>query len=184
VPGSEGYDRILLVTGAFPAARRVETEVVFRSFCADQIWAGFGVLPLWGGHLDEPGRRPRRGWLYGVAWFMKPYGPWCEFSVKRGDQARHDTFAGRTTIEPQPGTRFRIIAECWPETSPLGGHVRYRQRAKIWPMDQPEPRDWIECAEQGGARLPERDYAVALLAHQCQVEFGPVRVLPLPGGSR
>ncbi|MEM7200600.1 MAG: hypothetical protein AAF628_10065 [Planctomycetota bacterium] len=179
VPGSERYDRILLATGAFAGGRRVETDMVFRGFRPWQTWAGFGVLTLWGGHLDQPGRFPRNGWLYAVAWYMKPYGPWCEFSVKQGDGARVDAFTGNGIADPHPDSRWSLIAECWPETDGRGEHVGYRQRMKLWPSGEPEPAEWLECSDRGGARLPAGEYAVAVVAHECQVEFGPLRVLPL-----
>jgi hypothetical protein len=35
---------------------------------------------------------------------------------------------------------------------------------------------WFELADREGAPLPVGEYAVALVAHRCQVDFGPVRV--------
>lgn len=179
VPGTEYYDRMILATGAFAGGRRVETEVTFRSFRPWETWCGFGVITMWGGHHDQ-GHRPRRGWRYAIAWYMKPYGMWCEFSDKAADGQRHDAFAGETWPEPEPGSRWSLIAECWPELDAQGNHLRHRQRMKLWPAGTPEPTAWLSVAERGDARVPPGEYAVALVAHECQAEFGPVRVQALP----
>ena len=178
VPGTAHYDRILLATGAFGGGRRVEVEMVYRESNPHEVWTGFGVLTLWGGHLEEGEHRPRRGWRYGIAWHMRPYGAWCEFSNKIGDGERADAFAGRTEPEPAAGSRWRLVTECWPESG-SGEHRGWRQRMKLWPADEPEPAEWIECADRGAATLPDDEYAVALVAHECQVEFAQVHVAPL-----
>ncbi len=180
--GAEGYDRLLLVCGAVRGGRRVETEITLRAFSPWQTWAGFGVLTMWGGHLDD-GHRPRRGWRYAIAWWMKPYGPWCEFSNKHGDAPRHDSFSGETLPEPEPGSRWSLIAECWPERDAGGRHLRHRQRMKIWPTGTPEPAAWLETTDKGAAELPPAEYAVALIAHECSAEFGPVRITALPAAT-
>jgi hypothetical protein len=179
VPGTEGYDAILLASGAFAGGRRVETEMTFRDFMDGPLWAGFGVLTLWGGH-DDLEHRPRRGWRYAVAWYMKPYGAWCEFSLKAGDGPRHDVFMGETWKDIEPDSRWSLIAESWPEVDAEGEHLRHHQRMKLWPTGSPEPAEWLEVHENADARLPPGEYAVAVITHQAQVEFGPVRITPLP----
>jgi len=179
-PGKENYDRILLVTGAFSVPRRVETDMVYQGRGASRhSQFGFGVLSLWGGHPDEPQYRPRRGWRYGAAWFFSSYGVNAEFSIKEGAERRWDaTMSVNSRVEP--GGRYRLVVECWTVSDPQGKHPRHRQRMKWWIWGQNEPDEWIECSEGGRARLPQGDYAVALLAHQCQVDFGPVHVSLLP----
>ena len=71
---------------------------------------------------------------------------------------------------------YRIIAECFPEVSSTGQHLRYRQRVKWFAAGEPEPDSWIEVVDVEGAPLPEEEYAVALVAHRSQVEFGAVSV--------
>jgi hypothetical protein len=53
------------------------------------------------------------------------------------------------------------------------------QRMKAWRQGEPEPEDWIESGDCALVKLPEREYSVALMAHCCRVDYGPVRVLPL-----
>lgn len=175
-PGAAGYDRLLLAAGSFAEPRRVETEVVFRSFVPNVSSAGFGVLTLWGGHFDE-GALPRRGWKYALAWYSTAFGSVCEFSIKQGSRPRHDSFSAVNQAKPAAGTRYRIIAECKRDEHGL------RQRMKMWSVEQPEPKRWIKCADLGKAQLPKGEYGVALVAHNCVVEFGAVRILPLPANS-
>jgi hypothetical protein len=78
--------------------------------------------------------------------------------------------------------RYHIIIEV-EEERVEGQHHFHRQRVKIWPDSQPEPDEWIVLTDKEGARLPEGEYAVALFAMDCQVEFGPVDVLPLRAPS-
>jgi hypothetical protein len=184
VPSTEGYDAIALASGSFPGGRRVETEIIFRSFPTSAMWAGFGVLTMWGGHNEPGDHRPRRGWEYAVAWYMKPYGAWCEFSTRSGDGQRHDAFAGETWPEPEPDSRWSLVAEAWPETDARGNHLNHRQRMKLWPAGEPEPAEWLETAERGDARLPPGEYAVAVVALEAQVEFAPLRISALPARVR
>lgn len=176
-PGTEGYDRILAVTGVFSSARRVETDVTFHHRVRPDF--GFGVLTLWGGHPDPEGGRPRRGWLYGLAWLATYEGGVAsEFSSKWGPAKRTDSL-GVLPHEAVPGKRYAVIAEVWPVLDPKGGHDHFHQRVKWWAHGDPEPDTWIEATD-GDAKIGHREYAVALLAHNCQADFGPVRIVDLP----
>ncbi|MDY6938751.1 MAG: hypothetical protein SWY16_13890 [Cyanobacteriota bacterium] len=170
-PGFEDYDRLLCVTGAFAGGRRIETDLIFRSTDFPRR-CGFGVLPLWGGHKDPEDFSPRRGWIYSIAWFH-PYrqGGGVEFGYKNGDAPRTWVDSYRQ-FEPEPNVRYFITAECWSEKDETGQHRCYRQRMK-WRKDGEADSDtWIELRDIEGCPLPEREYAVALIAHFCQVDFG------------
>ena len=173
VPGFAAYDRILNVTGAFSGARRVGAEIVFRR-AFDRPF-GFGVLHLWGGHPDQEGYWPRRGWLYGMAWYMSLYGVGIEISAKYGAGRRNDVLCYRS-FDIEANTRYRVIAECWPEFRLEGTHRCFRQRMKWWRCGEEEPESWLETTDLGKAALPEREYSVALMAHNCEVEFAAVSV--------
>lgn len=186
-PGFEGYDRILIVTGAFSQARRVSTEVVFRGYTRGRKLLdfvrsplfGFGVLPLWGGRPDTTDAGLRRGWYFGIGWYYSHYnGVGLEFSTRMGGGAP-DWVSSYRNLSLEEDTRYFIVIEAWPETDASGGHLGYRQRMRWWSAYDSEPAEWIELADVEGAPLPVRDYAVALVAHRAQVEFGPVLVEPL-----
>jgi len=179
-PGSEEYDRILVVAGSFPGPRRVETDVIFRS-AIDRVRYGYGLLTLWGGHPDEPGSRLGRGWLYGQAWYASRYdGVASEFSAKYGDRAAV-VIASSQVMPVSPGRKYRIVAETWPEATPAG-RQRYRQHMKWWEDGTPEPEYWIELGDTANV-MPLIEYGVALVAHRCQADFGPVIIKPLTGSA-
>jgi hypothetical protein len=79
----------------------------------------------------------------------------------------------------QPDSRYLLLVECRPVTGPDGTHRHYSQRMKWWLEGDKEPDAWMELHDAGGAPLPPGEYAVALVAHRSQVEFGPVKVTAL-----
>jgi hypothetical protein len=182
-PGCEDYDRLLVVGGAFPASRRVTVDVIFRGRAGPPGLFGFGICTLWGGHPDEPGASPRHGWLYGLHWYYsRCEGVGLEFSHRIGKREPAWTH-GYRNFSPEPGRRYQLTTEVWPEQF-SGKHVCYRQRAKWSSGDSEGLSPWIELVDMNGAPLPVRDYAVALLAHRSQVEFGPVLVEALATPSQ
>lgn len=177
-PGSESYDRLLQVVGAFPGGRRVETDVTFHGSTGDGHF-GFGVLPMWGGHVDDGDVAPRRGWAFGLAWYYSRYrGVAGDFSYKMGDGA--EAWAGAyRSLRLEEGRRYRVVVEVRPVLDVAGNHAAYALRMKWWPADEPEPVEWVKVADHPGAALPEGEYGVALLAVYCRADFGPVHVVPL-----
>lgn len=183
VSGSENYDRIIVVTGAFAGGRRIETDLIFRYNVSGEYPFGFGVLPLWGGRPDDPGVSPRRGWNFSLVWFYSRYnGVGSEFSYKYGDNPPAWISSYRDLML-EPGRRYFLVMETWPEQDATGHHLRYRQRMKWWPEGGTEPGEWIELADTEGAPIPPREYGVALIAHRSQVEFGPVVITPIEAVS-
>ena len=177
-PGYEAYDRILMVSGAFPGGRCIDTDVTFRNSIPNKLF-GFGVLSLWGGHADLMKRYPRKGWLYGIAWFYSRHnGIGVEFSTHDG--SHHNRIFSYRDFELKPNTRYFITVECRSEKDKNGQHLCYRQRMQ-WRTDdsQINSGDWIELADTEGSPLPESEYAVALVAHRCIVDFGDVSITPL-----
>jgi hypothetical protein len=178
VPGQEDYDRIVVVTGAFPQGRRVETTVTLR----DHDWErpfGFGVLPLWGGRPDVDGVLPRRGWNFSLVWFYSHYeGVGQEFSYKETG-ALPEWVSNYRSIDMETNVRYHIVIEAWPVNDEEGAHLYYRQRMKWWAEGQQEPEHWMDFTDIQGSPLPEGEFCVALVAHRSQVEYGAVRVLPI-----
>jgi hypothetical protein len=179
IPGSENYDRLIAVCGAFSGGRRIETSFIFRHNAFDDRPFGFGVLPLWGGRPDDPGVSPRRGWNFSLAWYYSHYnGVGVEFSYKYGD-APPKWVSSYRDLKLVPGRRYFLAVECWPELDVAGRHRCHRQRMKWWAAGEPAPDEWIEVIDTVGSPIPPREYGVALVAHRSQVEFGPVVVTPL-----
>jgi hypothetical protein len=177
-PGDEGYDRVIVFAGAFDGARRVETDVIFRYRVDAGEW-GFGLLPLWGGRPENTDFRPKRGWLFSLAWFFeRQRGVGNEFSQRTGVEPPSFTTAYHDLVL-EPDVRYRVITETWPERDASGAFVRYFQRMKWWPAAAPEPAGWIVLADDQRLPLPERDYGVAFVCYRSQVDIGPVRILPI-----
>lgn len=175
--GTEDYDRLLNVTGAFSGGRRVETDLTLRSHDKEKFY-GFGLLPMWGGHPDDADRSPRRGWRFGVAWYYSFYkGVGAEFSNKYGKEKPQWLSAYRN-FDQKADTTYRIIAECFPEVDAAGKYLRYRQRMKWFIDKEAEPEEWVTLADSE-ALLPEGEYSVAVLVHRSQVEVGKVTVTSL-----
>ena len=178
VPGTEDYDRLVNVTGSFPGGRRVETELILRSHHQERLY-GFGIIPMRGGQPDEGGVSPRRGWNFAIAWYYSAYkGIGAEFSLKEGNGDSNWVSSYRN-FKHENGVPYRLIAECVSEIDSEGNHLRYAQRMKWFTAGEPEPSEWLEVIDTEGIALPVGEYAVAIVAHRCQVEFGPVTVSAL-----
>ena len=182
-PGYEGYDRLLLVTGAFPVPRRIETYAIHREARESvRHEVGFGVLSLWGGHPGGWSQLPRKGWSFAMGlYWSKPGGVGSEISHfdETGTPRWVNSYRDAPLIR---NVKYRIIIEL-DERRAGGRHRSYRQRMKMWPEGQREPDEWILLTDKEGALLPEGEYAVALFALDNQVEFGPIDVLPLHSAS-
>lgn len=183
-PGHEGYDRVLVVTGAFAGGRKVTTDVVFRGASVPGKPYGFGVLPLWGGRPAVAEHRLRQGWIFSLGWYYSHYeGVGMEFSTKHGDD---DPLwvASYRNIGLRTGIPYRLTIEVWPEKTANGGHRRFRQRMTWQAADEPPISQPMEVIDTAGAPLPDGEYAVALIAHRSRVDFGPVTVEPMAEPSR
>ena len=179
VLGTEGYDRVLVVCGAFPGGRRLETDVIYHSDLGGKEW-GFGPLPMWGGRPDLSDQRPKRGWLFSLAWFFRRYkGVGSEFSNRYAKEPAEFSTSYKS-IQLQKDIKYRIIVDCFPEVDSAGNHLRYRQLLKWWLDGESEPADWIDLADTEGYALPVRDYGVAIVNYRCQADYGPFVLTPLP----
>jgi len=184
-PGFETYDRLLIVTGAFPGARRIKTDMIYRGRGSSDKKRpfGFGILPMWGGRPDTDRMVPRRGWNFSLCWYYSKYGALgSEFSYKLGGDAPRWVSAYQN-IDLQQDQRFFLVIEVWPERNSQSQHQRYVQRFRWRSEDSESWGEWLELADNAGGNLSEGEYAVALIAHRCQVEFGSVSVEPLSTGD-
>jgi hypothetical protein len=182
-PGEEGYDRMLVATGAFPGNRRIETEVTFRRHTIGRFHKGareygFGVLSLWGGHPDDWSHRPRRGWSFALSWYWsKPGGMGNEISYRYGDEIPRWQGSYRD-FELEPDVPYSVVVEVR-RLKDEQGVGYFEQRTKWWKRGTPEPQRWMTLDDRSAVQLPDGDYAIALLSFNAQVEFGPLEVLPL-----
>jgi hypothetical protein len=178
--GYESYDRILAVTGAFADGRRVETDVVFHNRVGDTEY-GFGVLTMWGGHPETEDYRPRRGWIFGLAWYWDRYhGFGNEISLTSIDDGIPDWVNSYRNMPLEHDVKYRIRVETYPEIDAAGNHLRFRQRLWWWKDGSEPPETPLDHTDVEGATLPPGEYAVGLLAYNSVLDFGPVRVERIP----
>jgi len=177
IPGLEAYDRVIVAAPAFPGGRRVTATILFRGRLQDKPFS-FGLLPLWGGRPDRDGHAPRRGWCFAIANYYSGHGGvGMEFSYR--DSSAKPAWVGvYRGLDIEPGQSFKIVVEAWPEASPEGNHYCFQQRAR-WSRVGGETGPWMQLSDIQGAPLPYREYGVAVIAHQCQIECGPVRIEPI-----
>lgn len=173
--GHERYDRIVAVTGAFPIEREIFAELIFRSRKNRRPF-GFGVLSLWGGRPDSRPDCGREGWNFAIAWYYSNYAAvGMEFSYRSGVEDPSWVATYRDwDLRPGERQRLRIVTslnECNADDDP---HIR--QRLKWWNSAEEEPDEWMELSDIHGCRLPIAEYGVALIAHNCSVEFGNVSI--------
>jgi hypothetical protein len=180
-PGYEGYDRILIITGAFEGARRIETDMIFRrDACPAGLYTfGFGILPLWGGRPDRENVIPKRGWEFSLAWYYsKRKAVGQEFSYKFGDNKQNWIGQYRNHVL-EPNLRNHLVVETWPYTDQNKGEMRYRQRMKWWQEKEHCPQNWMVLDDLLPQPLKESTYGVAFVCYYCQVELGPVKITTL-----
>jgi hypothetical protein len=175
--GSELYDRILAVTGAFPVRREICTDVIFHGSRKPENPFGFGVLSLWGGRPDDRQSRPREGWNFALTWYYSKYtAVGMEFSYRKGLRAP-TWVASYKNWDLRAGELQKLRIVTYPLSSQGTGQTVLCQKMKWWRDSEKEPSDWMTLHETETCRLPPGDFAVALIAHNCSVEFGNIDVL-------
>lgn len=175
LPGTEGYDRLALVSPPFSGGRGVKVTVTFRAETGEGLPYGFGVIPLWGGHMDDRQGAPRGGWDLAIAWaYSRSDGVGIEVSHHPGHGAPR-ALARYVPFTPRAGETYHLAAEAWrdPGDGLFRLHLHWRG-----PDDEAGTRAVTLTDTQG--LLTDKPYAVALIAHRAQVEFGAVRLYPLP----
>lgn len=178
-PGTEGYDRILILAGAISGPRRIEARVHFLRGPSKGLQYGFGVLPLWGGRPDRRGQTPRRGWIFSLAWYYSNrLGVGQEFSYKRAD-GEPDWLGSYRNFEIRDGTWHNIIVEVWQERDQDGKFMHWNQRMKWWQDGEARPDRWRILADSLPRPLGDREYGVGFVAHRCSVHLGETKILPV-----
>ena len=180
-PGHEEYDRILIISGAFEEARRIETYMVFRNHACpkNQYSYGFGILPLWGGRPDVETQFPKRGWKFSLAWYYsirRAVGQ--EFSYKFGMETQ-DWIGLYRPFVLKPDVKNYLITETWPIEGANGLFKCYKQRMKWWQEGSPEPVEWMVLEDIQINPLEYGKYGIAFVCLYCQAEIGTVQISPL-----
>ena len=173
------YDRILTIGDSTWSDYEVETTVIFHDFTPPAPGpptynvSHAAIASRFPGHdVDE--HQPHRKWF--------PLGATSEFRLTTQlDSCRWRIFDGENLYVEQRPEQFRTIEldkmygmKHRVETL-TDGQTRYS--VKLWPHDQAEPQTWDLIAIETPGNLPNG--AALLIAHNADVTFGDVRVMPL-----
>lgn len=175
-PGHERYDRILMASGAFSVEREITAEFIFHGPKDVLKPYGFGLLPLWGGRPGPDPAGPRSGWNFAIAWYYSIYSAvGMEFSYRRGTQAPDWVATYRNwDLKAGDACKVRVITTQQVQANDQAPGIL--QKMKWWRAGEPEPEQWMSLSDDSGCRLPEGEFAVALVAHNCSVQFGALRI--------
>ena len=132
---------------------------------------GVGFISGWTGHTDDPisGFQPKTGFLPlgAISWYHNDR---LEIFTE-GQTVRDNT--GKTLEEDVTYT-FKVRFE---NIEGVGGQYSF----KVWEQNQIEPVDWDVVSGQGPGN--DRTGSVGILAHEYDVSFGDVNVVPIGGGE-
>ena len=113
-----------------------------------------------------------------MSWYWsKPEGVGNEISYRYGDESPRWQGSYRD-FELEPDVPYSVVIEVR-RMQDTRGLDYFEQRSKWWKRGTAEPSSWMTLDDRASARLPENEFAVALLAFNAQVEFGRLEVLPL-----
>jgi hypothetical protein len=173
------YDRILTFGDSTWTNYEVETTVTFHDFTPPASGpptynvSHAAIASRFPGH-DVDVHQPHRKWF--------PFGATSEFRLTAQlDSCRWRIFDGENLYVEQPFEHYRAIEldkiygmKHRIETL-ADGQTRYA--VKLWPNNQAEPEAWDLIAIEPVGNLPNG--AALLIAHNADVTFGDVRVMPL-----
>lgn len=180
-----GYDRIFLIGESNWRDYDVRTSIQVHREPDLSLGPGVGLIARFTGHVvggpkHFPSGQPKWGYQpFGtIAWIR-----WSKQTSPSSPQAQY--FPGSegrpTDLKPVPfmvATRYdlRVTCKTLPDDAEGRGVTHYG--FKIWPADSSEPETWTWERTQTSATAL-RSGGVALLAHNIDVTFGDVTVLPV-----
>lgn len=172
------YDRILSLGDSTWVNYEITAEVTLHAHAAPTLGpptfgvSHFAVASRWPGHTPD-GEQPS------VQWY--PLGATGEFTLNAAlDSCRFRFLGGEkgraySTVYHalEPGRRYWIKHQVQ-DLSP----TRTRYRSKLWPADEPEPAAWDLIYLKDPSDITRG--CALLLAHNTDVTFGNIHVIPLP----
>jgi len=165
-----GYDRFLALGDMNWKDYEILVPITLHNLDAES--GGVGILLRWGGHTDNPipNLQPKAGFLpLGcIGWYrhgrIELYGNNSHILARQERQL----VEGETYY-----FRMRVTTE-------VDGNELYQLR--VWPVSELEPDAWDIAGYQSGDN-PRRG-SILLTAHEYDVNFGDVRVMPLGSGGQ
>jgi len=173
------YDRILAFGDSSWANYEVETTVIFHDYIPPAEGpptynvSHVAIASRWPGH-DHDSLQPDRKWF--------PLGATAEFRITDDyDSCRWRIFDGEDLYVEQEAWEYRSIQ---PEKKYMLKHCvenisnsEARYSVKFWPANEKEPEQWDLQAVEVMTR--KETGSALLLAHNTEVTFGNVSVIPL-----
>ncbi len=173
------YDRVLAFGDSSWTNYEVETSVVFHDYIPPVEGpptynvSHVAIASRWPGH-DHDNLQPDRKWF--------PLGATSEFRITDDyDSCRWRIFDGENFYVEQELTDYRCIQ---PEKEYRLRHrvediseTEARYSVKFWPADEKEPEQWDLRAVEVMTR--KETGSALLLAHNTEVTFGNISVIPL-----
>ncbi|MEQ9442859.1 MAG: hypothetical protein RIG62_27710 [Cyclobacteriaceae bacterium] len=174
------YDRVLAFGDTSWHNYEVSTSVIFHGFASPLPGpptygvSHAAIATRWPGH-DADAEQPH------VKWY--PLGATAEFRLTDGlDSCRWRVFDGEHLYVEDSSQHFSI-------TLGTQYHMKHRVRTlhdsltryqvKLWEDGLPEPATWDLVADENSTKNISSGSAL-LLAHNTDVTFGPISVIPLP----
>ncbi|MBI5471752.1 MAG: immunoglobulin domain-containing protein, partial [Ignavibacteriae bacterium] len=180
------YDRLLTI-GEQTTWSNYEVSFPFTvySLAADAFSfpsnnPGVGVIMRWNGHTDSPlsGANPKTGYLPlgSIGWFTwsNPTTGNMQLLDNNANPAANDLSGFNITF----GTRYMFKMKVY--SAGVGQAPTYR--LKMWLASQAEPGSW-NISFTGSASDPSAG-CLALVAHECDVNFGNITVVPTVSAAR
>lgn len=174
-----GYDRLVAIGDPTWTDYEVTVPLTVHSLntcCWRGVsgGGGVGVIVRWPGHYDrKPDQQPMLGWrnLGGMAWYR-----WTPQGYQALELIGQDgeVIATRTDTPVLLGVEY--VYKLRVKSSEIPG-TPATYSFKLWPAAEPEPETWTLEA-QGRPGEPASG-SIILVAHQSQVTFGDVLVMPL-----
>lgn len=169
-----GYDRLLDIGDVTWTDYQVTVPVTIHSSDPGIYGTACGLLLRWKGHSDWGGFQPAIGWT--------PLGAliWYDIGLNGGTLMINGDNSGLLAQDTSGRHLDFGVTYIWKtqvETMPGVGNA---YKLKVWPQDQPEPAGWdLEGIGQFNDRA---EGSILLVAHEADVTFGNVTVMPV-GGS-
>ncbi len=168
-----GYDRLLALGDITWDDFEITVPITIHNFPKSNT-GGVGILARWQSHFVEAGEQPGTGW-----WNLGAYAYYRNRSQANGGP--HLVLrTGKTDLQTNYsvtltlGTPYYYKLRVQTKSPGLSGFYSF----KVWPTGQPEPATWYFEVQDGP---PEEMFngSVLLVAHEADVTFGDVTVLPL-----
>jgi len=186
-PEETGYDRIVTIGDLLWDDYEITVPVTIHGIDWDQGWLplgtnpGFGVILRWGGHAVWC-----CDWQPNIGYFPFGAAGWVTYH-KGADKGEYGMLGlggenGLNGFTPpldpaNPRLYYNIRYYLKIRVETIAGNPGGYYKLKVWEEGQPEPSGWSHEGAEGAGDLTQG--SLLLVAHDVDVEFGDVTIVPL-----